>query len=505
MRSVLTPAQMARADQAAIAAGTPTEVLMERAGRAVAWSARRLLGGTYGRRAVIVCGKGNNGGDGIVAARALRQWGFRVAVFNLADLADGTADSPADSSGRASYMRELKRADLAVDAMYGIGFRGVLEGEAAWVAQSFSESGLPVVAVDIPSGVDGLTGEVRGAAVQATTTVCFAALKPGLVLEPGASHAGVVEVVDIGIDIRDQSEIPLLVVDRDDVAAWMPTREPDTHKWAVGGVFIVAGSEGMTGSAMLVSRGALRAGAGIVVCGLPGDAAAERASGTEVITRSLSSTPSGALDEPAAKEVLADLDRFRVLVVGPGVGTDERTFRVIRALVAGARIPVVVDADGLNALAGHLDILRDRSMPTILTPHAGEYERLAGVPVGADRVAAARDLAERTGAVVLLKGSRTVVACPDGRTAINVTGGPGLATAGTGDVLAGVIGALVAQGLPAWEAAVAGAWMHGRAAAGRLLGAGPGAEPGAGLVAGDLVDALPSVFADLADLAESRT
>ena len=248
----------------------------------------------------------------------------------------------------------------------------------------------------------------------------------------------------------------------------------------------------MTGAAMLVGRGALRAGAGIVVCGLPGDAAAERASGTEVITRSLSCTPSGALDEPAAKEVLAGLDRFRSLVVGPGIGTDERTFKATRALVAGALVAVVVDADGLNAFVGHLDMLRERSMPTILTPHAGEYERLTGSAVGPDRVAAARELAARSGSVVLLKGRRTVVADPDGRAAINVTGGPQLATAGTGDVLAGVIGALVAQGLPAWEAAVAGAWMHGRAAS-----SGTGA--GGGLVAGDLVDALPSVLADLAE------
>ncbi|MEK7217025.1 MAG: NAD(P)H-hydrate dehydratase, partial [Chloroflexota bacterium] len=195
---------------------------------------------------------------------------------------------------------------------------------------------------------------------------------------------------------------------------------------------------------------------------------------------------------PAAIEVLAGLDRFRSLVVGPGGGTDERSFKAVRTLVAGARVPVVVDADGLNAFGGHLEMLRERSLPTILTPHTGEYERLAGSAVGPDRVAAARELAARSGSVVLLKGRRTVVANPDGRTAINVTGGPQLATAGTGDVLAGVIGALVALGLPAWEAAVAGAWIHGRAAS-------SGTGSGGGLVAGDLVDALPSVLAELAE------
>jgi len=251
---------------------------------------------------------------------------------------------------------------------------------------------------------------------------------------------------------------------------------------------VVGGSQGMTGAVMLAARAALRAGAGMVVAGLPGDAAA-RASGGEVVTRPLPATSSGALDEDAAKEVLDGLDRFRALVVGPGLGQAASTVAAVRRLVAEAHVPLVLDADGLNALDGDLDLLARRPAATVVTPHAGEYARLAGEKLGDDRVAAARRLAERAGAIVVLKGSRTVVADPTGRAAVNTTGGPWLATAGTGDVLSGVVGALAAVGLPAFRAAAAGAWIHGRAAdvAGH-----------AGLVAGDLIDAVPTVLARLA-------
>ena len=480
MLPVLTPAEMAARDAAAIAGGVSEATLVDRAGGAVARGARRLLGGVYGRRVVIVCGKGNNGADGRVAGRCLAAWGARVAPFDLAGTDAGAIDRPA--LGRA-----LDRADLAVDAMFGTGFRGPLEGDAAWAAETLSAAGCPVLAVDIPSGVDGLSGAVRGPAVEAVATVCLAALKPGLVLHPGAALAGAVEVADIGID--PQSPPPSLgVTEEADVAAWLPSRGPESHKWSVGGVYVVGGSQGMTGAVMLAARAALRAGAGIVVAGLPGDAAA-RASGGEVIARSLPATSAGALDEGAAKEVLDGLDRFRALVVGPGLGRAAGTVAAVRRLVAEAPIPLVLDADGLNALGGDVELLARRPAATIVTPHAGEYARLAGEKVGDDRVAAARRLAEQAGAVVVLKGSRTVVADPTGRAAVNITGGPWLATAGTGDVLSGVVGALAAIGLPAFRAAAAGAWIHGRAAdvAGH-----------AGLVAGDLIDSLPAVLASLA-------
>ncbi|MDQ1514938.1 MAG: ADP-dependent NAD(P)H-hydrate dehydratase / NAD(P)H-hydrate epimerase [Actinomycetota bacterium] len=470
---------MAARDAAVIAGGVSQATLVDRAGGAVARGARRLVGGAYGRRVVIVCGKGNNGADGRVAGERLAGWGARVDRFDLAGIERAVLD-------KHGLNRALGRADLAVDAMFGTGFRGPLEGDAAFAADALTAAPCPVLAVDIPSGVDGLTGAVRGAAVEAMATVCLAALKPGLVLHPGAALAGDVEVADIGIDPGTPPP-SLGVTEEADVAGWLPRREPESHKWSVGGVYVVGGSQGMTGAVMLASRAALRAGAGIVVAGLPGDAA-PRASGGEVITRSLPATPAGALDEAAAEEVLDGLDRFRALVVGPGLGQAPATVAAVRRLVAEAPIPLVLDADGLNALDGDVDLLAGRRAATVITPHAGEYARLAGEKVGEDRIGAARRLAERAGAVVVLKGSRTVIADPTGRAAINTTGGPWLATAGTGDVLSGMVGALTAIGLPAFRAAAAGAWVHGRAAD----------EAGhAGLVAGDLIDALPTVLAGL--------
>jgi NAD(P)H-hydrate epimerase len=481
MQPVLTPAEMAARDSAAIAGGVSETVLVDRAGAAVARGARRLLGGAYGRRVVIVCGKGNNGADGRVAGQRLAGWGARVDRFDLAGVEQPVLN-------RHNFDRALDRADLAVDAMFGTGFRGPLEGDAAFAADAITAAPCPVLAVDIPSGVDGVTGAVRGpAAVEATATVCLAALKPGLLLYPGAALAGDVAVADIGIDPRTPPP-SLGVTEEADVAAWLPRREPESHKWSVGGVYVVGGSQGMTGAVMLASRAALRAGAGIVVAGLPGDAA-PRASGGEVITRSLPATPTGALDEAAAEAVLDGLDRFRALVVGPGLGRAPATVAAVRRLVAEAPIPLVLDADGLNALDGDVDLLAGRRAATVITPHAGEYARLAGEKVGEDRVGAARRLAERAGAVVVLKGSRTVIADPTGRAAINTTGGAWLATAGTGDVLSGMIGALTAIGLPAFRAGAAGAWVHGRAS---------DAAGHAGLVAGDLIDALPAVLAGLA-------
>lgn len=474
---MLTPEQMAAADGATIEAGASLETLMERAGWALARAVRDVLGGTYGRRVVVVCGKGHNGGDGRVAAGVLEAWGTRAEVFAL----DPALDGP-------GLLRALERADATVDAMYGTGFRGALEGDAALAAEALNESRLPVVACDVPSGVNGLTGAVEGSAVEATLTVSFAALKTGLLFHPGRAHSGLIRVAPIGVDITLAPGHPAYLLDEEDVALLLPEREPETHKWAVGGLFVVAGKAGMLGAANLVGRSALRAGAGIVVLGLPGADLAARAAGGEVVTQALAETPEGFLDEPAAKEVLDGLDRFRAVVVGPGLGTDERTVTAVRRTVAEAPVPVLVDADGLNALAGDLSVLAEREGETVLTPHTGEFARLAGAPVGDDRVAAARDMAARSGAVVLLKGSTTVVAEPEGRVVLNRTGGPWLATAGTGDVLAGVIGGLLAQGLPAFEAAALGAWLHGR------LADGTGRD---GLIAGDLVEALPATLTRL--------
>jgi NAD(P)H-hydrate epimerase len=455
----------------------------------VAWEVRRVTGGAYGRHVVVVCGKGNNGGDGLVAARTVARWGMRAHVFELEAGVD-----------RARFDRALATADAAVDAMYGTGFRGTLEGDAAWIAERLRAWGGPTVAVDIPSGVDGLRGATSGPVVDATVTVTFAARKPGLVFEPGRSHAGEVVVADIGIDLggSTDADAELGLVEASDVRAWLPDRAPDAHKWQ-SGVMVVGGSGGMMGAPMFVSRAAMRAGAGIVWCEVPGDEAARAASGSEVIMRALPATPGGALARDAAETVLADVGRFRALAVGPGLGPDPTVPYVVRALVAEARIPLVLDADGLNALSGDFTALRSRQTrgaPVVLTPHAGEYERLMGEAVGGDRIAAARALADRSGAVVLLKGPGTVIAAPrppsgPGRVALNPTGGAALATAGSGDVLTGIIAAFLARGMEAFAAAAAGAWVHGRTADLVTEAEGPG------LVASDLITHLPRTLAGL--------
>ncbi|MBA2325988.1 MAG: NAD(P)H-hydrate dehydratase [Actinobacteria bacterium] len=463
MQPVLTPEQMAEADRRTVAAGTPVEVLMERAGRAVAWAVRRLCGGTYGERAVVVCGKGNNGGDGLVAARVLRGWGMHVDVLELKDGLD-----------RDRCQGQIQRADVAVDAMFGTGFRGQLPEDADWVSGQLSAAGVPVVAVDIPSGIDGLTGEMRGLSVRAETTVTFAALKPGLLFPPGDFSAGRIEVADIGIDIGE----PTIGVTEPDDLYGLTWRWPSAHKWE-SGVMVVGGSAGMTGAALMVSHAAMRAGAGIVWCCIPGPGGAVSTPPSEVITKDLAEVT----------DALEHVERFRTLVVGPGLGRHERIAAGVRELVAKAPVPLVLDADGLNAMAGDLSPLEARSDATIVTPHEGEYERLAGARVGDDRIAAARGLAERSGAIVLLKGPRTVVAEPGGRAAINPTGGPWLATAGTGDVLSGIVGGFVASGADAFRAAAGAAWVHGRA--GDLAGH-------EGLIARDLIAAIPPTLREIA-------
>jgi ADP-dependent NAD(P)H-hydrate dehydratase / NAD(P)H-hydrate epimerase len=463
MKPVVTPGEMAAADRRAIAAGTPETVLVERAGRAVARVALEMLGGAYGRRVVVVCGKGNNGADGHVAARVLRDRGIGVDLFSLADGVEASR-----------LTRAIARADLAIDAMFGTGFRGALDGDAALTARAMAD--VRTLAVDTPSGVDGTTGEVRGTAVRAEATVCFVALKPGVLFEPGRSRAGRVHIVDIGIDPGPSS---LHVLDIGDL--WLPRRPAESHKWSAGAL-IVGGSTGLFGAPLMASHAAARSGAGMVVCALPGADAAARASGSEIVTR--------ALDTHIAADVLKEIDRFRVLAIGPGIGRDADVQAAVRQIVSECPIPVVVDADALNALAGDLSPLQQRVAaqlpPAVLTPHAGEYARLAGAPVGADRVASARDLAARARAIVLLKGPGTVIASPAGDAIVNRTDTPALATAGTGDVLTGIIAGLVANGASPFVGGATGAFVHGCTA----TTAGTGHE----LVAPDLVDALHETF-----------
>jgi len=447
MVPVLTPEEMADVDAAA---PEPVEELIARAGAAVTRHALDLMGGAYGRRVVVVAGKGNNGADGRAAAERLRRRGVRVQVVDAAGAPERLPD-----------------ADLAIDAAYGTGFRGEYTPPDV--------GGTPVLAVDIPSGVDGVTGQVHGGALAAERTVTFAALKPGLLFHPGRRLAGEVVLADIGLDVSGRGRAEL--VEASDVAAWVPDRDAEAHKWR-SAVVLAAGSPGMTGAAHLAARAAQRAGAGMVRVASPG-VGHDPALPTEAVGIQV---PAAGWDDA----VLAQLDRVGALVVGPGLGRGAPAVTVVHHLVGAADVPVLVDGDGLWALGDQVvDLVGRRTAPTVLTPHDGEYARLAGHPPGDDRLSAARDLAAATGAIVLLKGPTTVVAQPDGRARLSTAGDARLATAGTGDVLSGIIGALLAQRVDAFAAAAAGAWLHGTAAE---LG------PERGLVASDVVERLPDVL-----------
>ncbi len=447
MIPVVTIEQMRAIDAAA---PEPVETLIDRAGAAVAREALRLLGGGYGRTVVVLAGPGNNGADGRVAADRLRERGVRVRVVDATDVPT-----------------ELPPADLVIDAAFGTGFRG------SWRPPDVG--GAMVLAVDVPTGLDAESGLAAATTLRADATVTFAAAKPGHVLGDGPDVVGALTIADIGLRVESPT---IGIVTAADVAAWIPPRQRSAHKWD-DAVRVVAGSAGMTGAAHLAAAAAQRAGAGMVAMSSPGiDADAP----TEAVDCRLPSVD-------WADDVLADLHRFHALVVGPGLGREDHTVPSIVRTVVESVVPVVVDGDGLFALSwndeGTPDFLRDREVATVLTPHDGEYALLTGSPPGDDRIAAAVQLVRRSGAVVLLKGPTTVVAAPDGPTMLVVNGDERLATAGTGDVLSGIIGALLARGVPPAKAAAAGAFLHAEAAA---------ASGRVGLVASDLIDAIPMVM-----------
>ena len=462
MRAVLTRDEMRAADAAALSS-VSHETLVDRAGTAAAHAALRLLGGAYGRRIVVVAGKGSNGADGRVAASFLSRRGARVRVLQAADVGGGVL---------------LPSCDLVIDAAYGTGFRGSYDAPAV-------PTGAAVLAIDIPSGVNADSGDAPGDAVRADRTVTFAALKPGLLQGTGAVCSGAVEVADIGIDFP----VPQALLVEDADVALVPDRPRQVNKWTTA-VGVAAGSPGMEGSAILCTRGAMAAGAGMIRLGSPGSPNA--AWPTEVVRMHLPAEGwAGAFVEATAK--------CKAVVLGPGLGTGEATAEEIRAVIAAVPVPLVIDADALTALgstAAARELIDKRSAPSILTPHDGEYARLNGSAPTDDRLASARALARATGAVVLLKGPLTAVAAPDGNGAVTpdvllaAAGGPSLATAGSGDVLSGIIGAICARGVAALPAAAIAAHVHGRAAS---LG------PDQGLVAGDLPDLVAAFLSELED------
>lgn len=490
MIELLTTAEMARADQLTIASGTPGAVLMENAGRAVAAAVAEYR---PAEPVVVVAGPGNNGGDGFVAARILADQGFQVRVALLGNRSSLKGDAAAAAARwtgpvEAAEPGSVQGAGLIVDALFGAGLVRPVEGRALALIEAINGEQAPTIAVDLPSGISGDTGAViGGAAVQATETVTFFRRKPGHLLLPGRFHCGTLTVADIGIKdvVLDELKPGTFA---NEAGLWIsrfPRPSAAGHKYNRGHAVVVSGDMPSTGAAKLAARGALRAGAGLVTIASPkGALAAHAAESAAVMVREVS----GATE---LGEFLADRRRNAV-VIGPGGGVGEGLRAKVRAVLA-SYAAILLDADALTSFAGALEELaamigKRRELPVVLTPHDGEFSRVFNV-IEKDinvkyKLEKARLAARQCGAIVLLKGPDTVIAAPDGRAVITANAPATLATAGAGDVLAGFIAGLLAQNMPGFEAACAGAWLHGEAAA----------EFGPGLIAEDLPDMLPKVY-----------
>lgn len=474
-----------RAAETALMAQLPAGTLMDRASFGLAATCAQLLDRVYGSRVVLLVGTGDNGGDALFAGALLARRGAVVEAVLLGSTThvDGLA-ALRMAGGRVSDAGAVLHADLVLDGIVGIGGSGGLRADAASVVGSIPVAAT-VVAVDVPSGVDADTGVVVGAAMRAHVTVTFGTWKPGLLVDPGAQYAGAVELVDIGLRPYLASA-SISAVQAADVAHLLPAPTAESDKYRRGVVGIVAGSTTYTGAALLATGGALRAGAGMVrFVSVEHSASLVRARWPEAVVTVVTGSPSD--DVLAAGQVEA-------WVVGPGIGTDAYAENLV-AQVLGAAVPVVVDADGLTVLARNPSLVAQRTAPTVLTPHAGELTRLLGLDpraradVEARRLEHARRAADRFGVTVLLKGSTTVVCSPDGSVRVNPTGTSWLATAGSGDVLSGITGALLAGGLNALDAASCAAYLHG--AAGRA------AAEGAPIVADDIIASLPAAIRSL--------
>lgn len=513
---IVTAQEMARADRrAAEEWKVPTLLMMEHAGVGVADCVRREAQPSPDAALLVLAGKGNNGGDALAAARHLALAGLRPQVILLASRSDLKPDprlmlSLLERCGvavlecpKAETWRGLReivdQADLIVDGIFGTGLSQPIGGWLAEVVEAVNASSAPVFSIDIPSGLHGDRSDVPGPAIEATLTVALGLPKPALVLPPAEALAGEVRVVGLGVRIEDLLEGPskLDLLEDERIRGLIPVRPPDSHKGDFGHVLAVVGSRGKPGAGALVCAAALRAGAGLVTAAVPQSAhPAVIGLRSEVMVEPLPETASGSLARSAIDRLRRLVEGKDVLVVGPGLETEPDTVQVVQALVSETRLPLVLDADGLNAFAGQAERLDGRERTLVLTPHPGEMARLAGSSAAAvqeDRLRAARELAAARSCHVILKGYRTLIAAPDGHVDVNPTGNPGLATAGSGDVLSGVAAGFLAQGLEPADALRCAVYLHGRAAdlAARDLGEIP-------LIASDVIDYLPRALGSLA-------
>ncbi|MGI5912295.1 MAG: NAD(P)H-hydrate dehydratase [Syntrophomonadaceae bacterium] len=491
--------------------GIPSIVLMENAGLRTLEVIEEILGGSKNRSIIILAGKGNNGGDGLVVARHLINSGAEVKVF-ITGQADqlsndcrinyeilrrmGAEILPLiNEEDLNSFILALVNVDLIVDALYGTGLKGSLNQFDSQVVNMVNWCRIPVVAVDIPSGIEADTGRVHGAAIKAKHTVTFARPKVGLVLEPGKDYTGTLSVADISIPktLLTSSSLKTNLINDYLVQSFLKPRYSESHKGTYGHALVIGGSIGMVGAVMMAAMAALRAGAGLVTAAIPESLTkVVDSSLMEVMTAPLAETGQSAIAPEALPAIENLLGTVSVCAIGPGMSRYREATAIVRFVLERAGIPVVIDADGLNALQDNIAILKGRQIPIVLTPHPGEMARLTGKTIEeiqSNRLEVARKFACEWGVTLVLKGNKTVIANPSGEAFINITGNPGMATGGSGDVLCGIITGLIAQGLKPQDAAFIGVYLHG------LAGDKAAEVKGErGLIAGDLIDFLPEVI-----------
>lgn len=506
---IVTASEMREMDERTINEfGLPGRILMENAGIGATRILLKRFPAIVTQQVGVIAGRGNNGGDGFVIARYLSQRGVRVAVFLLTRREEVKGDAAAnllllaplsvpvfevpDESAFNAQLDRMRGQDLWVDAILGTGLEAEVRPYYKSVINFINGTGKPVLSVDIPSGLSSDTGRPCGAGIQATITASFAFPKIGHILPPGADLTGQLEIVDIGIPPHIVSRVAprRYLTSPEAIASLIPIRKMDAHKGSTGHLLVIAGSPGKTGAGVMTATSALRTGAGLVSFGVASSLYPVVATQIlEAMSMRLPETSYGILGESSKSAILEASGGKKCIAVGPGLGTMPETRELIRQLIPELDIPLVLDADGLNCLANSTEILMKAKFPVVITPHPGEMARLVGITpqaVQADRIGCATDFARRFQTIVVLKGARTVIASPDGEVFINLTGNPGMASAGMGDVLTGIIAGLVTQGLSPVSAAQAGVYLHGSAADHLAKKVGP-----IGFLAGDVMAEIP--------------
>lgn len=508
---VVTSSQMREIDKkAGEEFSIPSLQLMENAGLRVYETIRSKLGSPDNKVFYIFAGKGNNGGDGFVVAKHLSLIRTLTKVFLLGKIEEIRGDARVNldlALKRGVKVIEVKNIedidlspppDLIIDALLGTGIKGEVTGLMREVIELINRQGKPVISIDLPSGLDADTGRVKGSCIKATWTVTMGLPKVGLLIYPGLEYVGDLIVADIGFppSLIEKENIEINLTSSKEVKELLPQRYPDSHKGDYGRVLVLAGSVGFSGAAYLCSQGALRIGAGLVTLGVPESLnEVMEVKLTEVMTKPLPETKEKTLSLRGENVILDLVKRFDVLALGPGLSTNQETKELVRRLITKVSIPLVIDADGLNALAESVGVINKVKAPLILTPHPGELARLLKVTieeVQSKRIEMAKRAAERLGVILVLKGARTIIACPSGEVFINPTGNAGMASGGTGDVLTGMIAGLLGQGLKPLQASLAGVYLHGLAADLRVKRVGE-----LSLIATDLLDALPEAVREV--------